>query len=67
MRKRVRASFDPKKFLARVGDGKAIFNYRKNEIVFSQGEIADAVFTSSKAISSSSSFPSTAKKQSSLF
>jgi CRP-like cAMP-binding protein len=44
VRKRVRASFDPKKFLARVGDGKAIFNYRKNEIVFSQGEIADAVF-----------------------
>ena len=44
MRKRVKASFDPKKFLAKVGDGKAISNYRKNEVVFSQGEVADAIF-----------------------
>jgi len=44
VRKRVKASFDPKKFLAKVGDGKAISNYRKNEVVFSQGEVADAVF-----------------------
>jgi CRP/FNR family cyclic AMP-dependent transcriptional regulator len=44
VRKRVQASFDPKKFLARVGDGKAIFNYLKNQIVFSPGEVADAVF-----------------------
>ena len=27
-----------------MGDGKAISNYRKNEVVFSQGEVADAVF-----------------------
>jgi CRP/FNR family transcriptional regulator, cyclic AMP receptor protein len=27
-----------------VGDGKAILNYLKNQIVFSQGEVADAVF-----------------------
>jgi CRP/FNR family cyclic AMP-dependent transcriptional regulator len=44
VRKRVKASFDPRKFLAKVGDGKAISNYRKNEVVFSQGEVADAVF-----------------------
>ncbi len=44
MRKRIKASFDPKKFLAKVGDGKTILNYRKNQIVFSQGEVADAVF-----------------------
>ena len=44
MRKRIKASFDPRKFLAKVGDGKAISNYRKNEVVFSQGEVADAVF-----------------------
>jgi CRP/FNR family transcriptional regulator, cyclic AMP receptor protein len=42
--RRVKASFDPKKFLAKVGDGKAISNYRKDQIVFSQGEVADAVF-----------------------
>ena len=40
----MKASFDPRKFLAKVGDGKAISNYRKNEVVLSQGEVADAVF-----------------------
>jgi CRP-like cAMP-binding protein len=39
-----KASFDPKKFLAKVGEGKTIFEYRKDEIVFSQGDVADAVF-----------------------
>ena len=44
MRKRAKASFDPKKFLAKVGEGKTISQYRKDQIVFSQGEVADAVF-----------------------
>ena len=44
MRKRVKASFDPKEFLAKVGEGKTISEYRKDQIVFSQGEVADAVF-----------------------
>ena len=39
-----KASFDPKTLLAKVGEGKAIFEYRKDEIVFSQGDVADAVF-----------------------
>ena len=39
-----KAAFDPKKFLAKVGGGKTILYYRKNQIVFSQGEVADAVF-----------------------
>jgi CRP/FNR family transcriptional regulator, cyclic AMP receptor protein len=42
--KRNRASFDPKAFLAKVGEGKAISKYRKNKIIFSQGAVADAVF-----------------------
>jgi CRP/FNR family transcriptional regulator, cyclic AMP receptor protein len=37
-------SFDPKKFLARVGEGKKISKYQKDQIVFSQGEVADAVY-----------------------
>jgi CRP/FNR family cyclic AMP-dependent transcriptional regulator len=37
-------SFDPKRFLAKVGKGKTISKYRKDQIVFSQGQIADAVF-----------------------
>ena len=36
--------FDPQKFLANVGDGKTILHCRKNQIVFSQGEVADAIF-----------------------
>ena len=39
-----KTSFDPKTFLARVGDGRSLAKYRKGQIVFSQGEIGDAVF-----------------------
>ena len=44
MRKRGKAPFDPRTFLAKVGEGKTISKYRKDQIVFSQGQIADAVF-----------------------
>ena len=44
MKKNVKAPFDPQKFLAKVGEGKRFLHCRKNQIVFSQGEIADAVF-----------------------
>ena len=36
-------SFDPKTFLAKVGDGRHIVRHRKGEAVFSQGEPADTV------------------------
>ena len=36
--------FDPKDFLAKIGDGRTIANYRKNQVVFSQGDAADSVF-----------------------
>jgi CRP/FNR family transcriptional regulator, cyclic AMP receptor protein len=36
--------FDPKAFLAKVGAGKTISKYRKNQTIFSQGQVADAVF-----------------------
>ena len=39
-----RPSFNPKSFLARIGDGRSIGKYRKDQIVFSQGAPADAVF-----------------------
>ena len=39
-----RPSFDPKSFLAKVGEGRSIGNYRRDQIVFSQGEPADSVF-----------------------
>jgi CRP/FNR family cyclic AMP-dependent transcriptional regulator len=39
-----RPSFDPKSFLAKVGEGRSFGNYRKGQIVFSQGDPADSVF-----------------------
>src|ERR1700720_4413513 len=39
-----RPSFDPKSFLAVVGEGRSIGEYRKDQIVMSQGDPADAVF-----------------------
>jgi CRP/FNR family transcriptional regulator, cyclic AMP receptor protein len=39
-----RPSFDPKSFLAVVGEGRSIGGYRKDQIIFSQGDPADAVF-----------------------
>ena len=36
--------FDPKLFLAKVGAGKAILEFRKNQHVFEQGDVADTVF-----------------------
>jgi len=39
-----RPGADTKSFLARVGAGRNVGKYRKGDVVFSQGEIADAVF-----------------------
>src|SRR3984893_15980381 len=37
-------SFDPRSFLAKVGEGRSIGEYNKDQIVFAQGDPADAVF-----------------------
>ncbi|MEA2879104.1 MAG: family transcriptional regulator, cyclic receptor protein [Hyphomicrobiales bacterium] len=39
-----RPPFNPKSFLAKVGEGRSIDRYGKDQIVFSQGDPADAVF-----------------------
>ena len=36
--------FDPKAFLSKVGTGKTILKFEKNQHVFEQGDAADAVF-----------------------
>lgn len=36
--------FDPKTFLSKVGVGKTILKFEKNQHVFEQGDVADAVF-----------------------
>jgi len=37
-------SFDPVAFLAEAGVGRVVSKYRKHEVLFSQGDIADSVF-----------------------
>jgi len=44
MKKIRKAGFEPRAFLAKVGDGKMISKYQKDQVVFSQGNEADAVF-----------------------
>ncbi|MGB6798053.1 MAG: Crp/Fnr family transcriptional regulator, partial [Xanthobacteraceae bacterium] len=44
MKKTKKTGFEPKAFLAKVGDGKTISKYQKDQVVFSQGNEADAVF-----------------------
>ena len=36
--------FDPQVFLAIVGTGKTVSKYRKNQIVFAQGDTADTIY-----------------------
>ena len=44
MKAKRKTRFDPKAFLAKVGEGKTISKYRKAQTIFSQGQVADAVF-----------------------
>src|SRR6478672_10515788 len=44
MERKGKLPFDPKVFLSKVDGGRAIHDYRKDKIVCSQGDVADAVF-----------------------
>jgi CRP/FNR family cyclic AMP-dependent transcriptional regulator len=44
MRDVSKQTFDPRNYFAEVGPGKTIQEYRKNQIIFAQGEVADSVF-----------------------
>ena len=44
MNRKAKLPFDPKIFLAKVGDGQMVSKYKKDQIVFSQGDVGDAVF-----------------------
>jgi CRP/FNR family transcriptional regulator, cyclic AMP receptor protein len=37
-------SFDPRIFLAKVGAGKTMLEFRKNQGILAQGDVADTVF-----------------------
>jgi len=44
MKRTAKPPFDPKVFLAKVNGGLGLRNYRKDQIVFRQGDPSDAVF-----------------------
>ena len=44
MKTKIQPPFDPKVFLAKVGAGRSLADYERNQKVFSQGDSADAVF-----------------------
>jgi CRP/FNR family transcriptional regulator, cyclic AMP receptor protein len=44
MKRKVKPPFDPKVFLSKVNGGRAIAEYRKDKIIFRQGDPSDAVF-----------------------
>ena len=39
-----RSSFDPKTFLATLGDGREVVSFTEKQTIFTQGDAADAVF-----------------------
>ena len=44
MKRKAKLPFDPKVFLSKVNGGRAISDYRKDQMVFRQGDPADSVF-----------------------
>jgi CRP-like cAMP-binding protein len=44
MREAAKHPFDPKAFLAKVGHGKTVLNFKKNQHIFEQGDVADTIF-----------------------
>ena len=44
MKRKSKPPFDPKAFLAKANGGRTISKYRRNQIVFAQGDPADSVF-----------------------
>jgi len=44
MKRKAKPPFDPQVFLSKVNGGRAVSDYRKDQIVFRQGDPSDAVF-----------------------
>jgi CRP-like cAMP-binding protein len=43
-KKAKKVPFDPKAFLATTNGGQSLSKYRTDKVIFSQGDLADAVF-----------------------
>ena len=44
MKRKQKLPFEPKVFLSKVNGGRTLSDYRKNQIVYAQGDPADSVF-----------------------
>ena len=44
MSAKINREFDPKEFLATIGEGRKVVSFPKKETIFAQGDAADAVF-----------------------
>jgi CRP/FNR family cyclic AMP-dependent transcriptional regulator len=44
MKRNPKQAFDPKVFLAKVGQGKTLTDYRRNGSIFAQGDAADSIY-----------------------
>ena len=60
-------NFDPKKFLATIGEGRTEVAFLRKETIFKQGDDADAVFYVRKEKSALLSFPRVARKRPSAY
>jgi CRP/FNR family transcriptional regulator, cyclic AMP receptor protein len=67
MKRKAKLPFDPKAFLSKVNGGRAISDYRKDQIVYTQGESADSVFYIRSGKSRRPSSPSRGRKPWSQF
>jgi len=55
--------FDPREFLATIGEGRKVLTFPKKQTIFTQGDAADAVFYIQEARFDSLSYPRLARKQ----
>ena len=62
MKRKGKLPFDPKVFLSKVNGGRTISDYRKDQVVYTQGEPADSVFFIQNGRSRRPSSPSTGRK-----
>jgi CRP/FNR family cyclic AMP-dependent transcriptional regulator len=56
------STFDPIEFLTKVGIGRTVVKYRKNQKIYAQGDVADSVFYIQKGKVTITASPSTARK-----
>jgi CRP-like cAMP-binding protein len=67
MKRKAKLPFDPQAFLLKVNGGRSVSDYRKDQIIFRQGDPADAVFYIQSGKAKRAVISSRARKLSSHF